>query len=229
MSVSVLHREIYSEREAARILRMPPSTLHYWLEGGERRGKTYAPVIRIEPTGSKAVTWAEFVEAAMLRRYRREQNIPMAELREVIDRLRRETGAPYPLAHEAPFIGAGRQLVSRIQDEVGLDPDFCLISIVRQQLMLTPASKEFYDRVVWQEGTAVAWRPDADPESTRTHRSRTTRRAPERRRHQHRGALGARRGRRGRREHRRGVRPDPARRPLRPRLREPPSRRGVTA
>jgi hypothetical protein len=32
----ILDRELYSEAEAARLLRLAPSTLHWWLEGGER-------------------------------------------------------------------------------------------------------------------------------------------------------------------------------------------------
>ena len=35
---------MYSESEAARLLRVPQGTLNYWLEGGQRRGKTYRPV-----------------------------------------------------------------------------------------------------------------------------------------------------------------------------------------
>lgn len=63
-TLSVLEREMYSEAEAARLLGVAQSTLHYWLEGGERRGKTYPPVIRPEPHGHRTpVTWAEFVEA----------------------------------------------------------------------------------------------------------------------------------------------------------------------
>ena len=42
-TTSVLDREMFSEAEAARLLRVPQSTLHYWLEGGVRRGKTYKP------------------------------------------------------------------------------------------------------------------------------------------------------------------------------------------
>jgi len=45
--MSVLDREMFSEAEAARLLRVPQSTLNYWLEGGERRDKTYKPVIRL--------------------------------------------------------------------------------------------------------------------------------------------------------------------------------------
>ncbi len=49
MTTTVLDREMYTEAEAARLLRVSPSTLHYWLEGGERRNKTYQPIIRLSP------------------------------------------------------------------------------------------------------------------------------------------------------------------------------------
>lgn len=91
-------------------------------------GKQYRPIIREEPRGSRTVTWAEFVEAGLLRQHRRERNVPMAELRAVIDKLRAELGVPFPLGHEEPFVGAGRQLVREIQDDVALDPDFFLVA-----------------------------------------------------------------------------------------------------
>lgn len=52
MTVSVLNREMYSEAEAARLLRLPQGTLHYWLEGGRRRNKQYKPILRVEPQGN---------------------------------------------------------------------------------------------------------------------------------------------------------------------------------
>jgi hypothetical protein len=42
MNVSILERELFSEAEAARLLRVAQGTLHYWLEGGTKRGKTCA-------------------------------------------------------------------------------------------------------------------------------------------------------------------------------------------
>lgn len=54
------------------------------------------PVIRLQPRGDRAVTWAEFVEAGLLREYRRTHRVPMAELRTFIDLLREELGVPYP-------------------------------------------------------------------------------------------------------------------------------------
>lgn len=49
MAVSVLDREMFTAAAAARLLSVPQATLNYWLEGGERQGKVYRPVIRVEP------------------------------------------------------------------------------------------------------------------------------------------------------------------------------------
>jgi hypothetical protein len=102
VNIDVLDREIFSEAEAARLLGVAQATLHYWLEGGTRRSKEYPPVIRTTPRDKRSVTWAEFVEAGMLRQYRRELMVPMHELRSFIDRLRDRLGIPYPLAHAQP-------------------------------------------------------------------------------------------------------------------------------
>jgi uncharacterized protein (DUF433 family) len=164
MSVSVLDREMYSEAEAARLLRVPQNTLNYWLQGGERRGKTYQPVIRPEPRGGRApVTWAEFIEAGLLRSYRR-SGIPMAELRAFIDLLRDRYEIPYPLADRRPYI-AGRQLVLDAQEEAGLDPDFWLVAPVHGQLLLLPPSDAFLQRVTWEGDLAAGWRPHEDEAS----------------------------------------------------------------
>jgi uncharacterized protein (DUF433 family) len=156
-----LEQEMYTEAEAARLLRVPQSTLHYWLEGGERRGTVYKPVLRIEPRRSRTVSWAEFVEAALLREYRQVKRIPMAELRAVIDQMREEFGVPYPLAHRPPFV-SGRKLIYEAQVEAGLDPEFCLVAAVSGQYVLTAPSESFLERVVWENDVAAGWRPLAD-------------------------------------------------------------------
>src|SRR5882724_9715628 len=145
MSVTVLDREMYTEAAAARLLGLAQSTLNYWLEGGVRRGKQYRPVIRIEPRGERAaVTWGEFLEAALLREYRR-RSVPMLELRSFIDKVRRDFGVPYPLAHHRPYVG-GKKLLVEAQNESGLDADFCLIALVRDQPVLTAAADSFVQR-----------------------------------------------------------------------------------
>jgi uncharacterized protein (DUF433 family) len=165
MGVSVLDREMFSEAEAARLLRMPQRTLNYWLEGGQVRGRTYRPVIRVEPQGGHAaVTWAEFVEAGLLREYRRAHGIPMAELRAFIDQMRQRFGIPYPLASERPY-ASGRDLVAQAQEDADLDAGLCLVAVVRNQFVLTPAADSFYRRVTWEGDVAAAWRPHDDPQS----------------------------------------------------------------
>jgi uncharacterized protein (DUF433 family) len=164
VTVATLEREMFSEAEAARLLRVAQSTLHYWLEGGKRGARTYEPVIRIQPEGRRSVTWAEFIESGLLRQYRREHKVPMAELRAFIDGLRERMGVPYPLAHERPFV-ADRQLVREAQDEAGLDAEYCLVAEARGQLVLTGPSELFVQRVGWAEGIAESWRPHEDPRS----------------------------------------------------------------
>ena len=165
MSVTVLDREMYTEAAAARLLGLAQGTLNYWLEGGERRGKVYRPVIRVEPRGDRAaVTWAEFIEAGLLREYRRKHGVPMAELRAFIDVVRERYGVPYPLADRRPYI-SGRELLSHAQDAAGLDPDFCLVAEVRGQYVLTSPADSFLRRVTWDGDIAVEWRPHNDPQS----------------------------------------------------------------
>ena len=85
--VVVLEGEMFSTGEAARLLRVPDSTLRWWLEGGTRRGTVYPPVIRPKPTGSTTVAWGEFVEAGLLRQYRRIHDVPLSALRAFTDQM----------------------------------------------------------------------------------------------------------------------------------------------
>ncbi|MDQ1378449.1 MAG: hypothetical protein QOE07_42 [Acidimicrobiaceae bacterium] len=163
--MDVLDREMYAEAEAARLLKLPQGTLHYWLEGGQRATRTYLPVIRVEPTGSRVVTWGEFVEAALLRQYRRKHKVPMAELRAVIERLRERLGVPYPLAHSKPFVGPGRRLLLAEQEAAHLPGDFWLVAIADGQPTLTAPSETFFERVEWDQDLALGWRPAADNDS----------------------------------------------------------------
>ncbi|MDQ2876591.1 MAG: DUF433 domain-containing protein [Actinomycetota bacterium] len=164
MSVTVLERELYTEAAAARLLGVAQNTLNYWLEGGERRGRVYRPVIRVEPRGSRApVTWGEFLESALLRQYRG-LNVPMLELRDFIDKVREKTEVPYPLAHLRPYVG-GRELLVEAQNESGLEADYCLIAYVRDQPVLTPPAESFVQRVTWDGDIGAGWRPHEDSRS----------------------------------------------------------------
>lgn len=159
MTSTVLDREMYTESAAARLLRMPPGTLHYWLEGGKRGSKTYQPVIREHPTGRRTVTWAEFVEAGLLREYRT-RKVPMLELRNFIDSLRQKFQLPYPLAHARPFV-EGRELIWDAQEDANLSAEFSLVAEVKNQfVLLGPAQTYYHQRVTWADDIAAQWRPD---------------------------------------------------------------------
>lgn len=164
-NLEILERDMYSEAEAARLLNVAQSTLHYWLDGGSRRGRTYQPVVRTHPTGQRRVTWAEFVEAGLLREYRQGHGIPMAELRLFIESLRSKLDVPYPLAHLRPFT-SGKRLFYEAQSAAGLTGEFCLVAVAGDQLLLTPAAESFMRRVTWVDDVAMGWRPAADPDST---------------------------------------------------------------
>ncbi len=141
--VQVLQRELYTIAEAAHLLRLPRSTLRWWLEGRDPR----PPVIRAEPTGSSNVTWGEFVEAGFLREYRK-LDVSLQHLRPVIEGLRHEFGVPYPLAHFRLFVGSGQRLVLETQKSAKLPSELSIVfEVVGGQLLLSSAAESFMSKV----------------------------------------------------------------------------------
>lgn len=153
----ILHQEFYTESYAAQLLGIPPSTLHYWLEGGTRNSTTYPPILRKRSTGSRNVTWAEFVEAGFLRGYRRDLGVSMQELREFTEILRDEFGVPYPLATKTPWVATGK-LVIAAQEKAGLPEDLWLYAPVGKQGLLLPAAQSFLERVEFENNVVVRWK-----------------------------------------------------------------------
>ncbi len=172
--VALLEREMYAEAEAARLLNVAQSTLHYWLEGKTGRGgKVHRPVIRQKPKGTgAAVTWAEFVEAGLLRQYRRELKVPLPELRAFIDLLRKQFDVPYPLADRRPY-ASGKALVLQAQEQAGLPGELWLVTVAGGQLLLTPPSESFLRRAPGR----VRSPPDGGRTRTRTPLCSSTRRS----------------------------------------------------
>jgi len=162
--LSLLDRELYDESLAARVLGVPKSTLHWWLEGGSRRGRSYDPVLRPVPTGSKVVTWGESVEARYLREYRRTLRVPLAELRNFIAYLRTELGVAYPLATAQPWVGPGRHLLLKASEEAHLPDEYwpVVMSPHSGQPLLLPSADRFLTRVEFEtpsEGAVIRMFP----------------------------------------------------------------------
>ena len=143
--VSILERPVYGVAEAASILGLRPDRARAWLDGYERQGVNYPPVIRLQPTGADIVTWGEFVELGYLREYRR-KGVPLQRLRPVIDDLRREFGTPYPLATAQPYI-YGKELVLELQEKNDLPRQIAIVISTGQTIALAEEAGRFFKKV----------------------------------------------------------------------------------
>ena len=74
-------------------------------------------------------------------------------------RLREEFG-PYPLARARPLLDvSGRELIRRVQDEVGLDRELSLVVVRNDQVILDLPVRHFTESVDYDRGVAIALRP----------------------------------------------------------------------
>ena len=147
--VSILERPVYGLTEAAGLLGLRSDRTRAWLDGYERHGVRYAPVIREAHTGDDIVTWGEFIELGYLREYRR-CGVPLQRLRPVIDELRREFATPYPLATAQPFV-MGRELVLEVQERNDLPSAIAMVIRSGQQVMLTDVANRFFRKVEFEK------------------------------------------------------------------------------
>lgn len=138
MSVaSMLDREVYVYAEVDRLIGLAGGTAKRWINGYERSGKVYDPILRVSARDTQWVTWGEFVEARMLAEYRNRNKVPIARQREAIERLRAMFNLRYPLAHLRPFMSTFDHDLTMTGPEVGL-PD-TEISIRTGQALLGDA------------------------------------------------------------------------------------------
>jgi uncharacterized protein (DUF433 family) len=159
MADSLLDRAIYSYADVDRLVGLHSGTAKRWLEGYERAGKFYDPVLRPEPTGGDAVTWGEMVEARLLAEFR-SRDVPVQRLRPAIVQLRQEFGR-YPLAHSRPFLDVdGRELVRVVQEQVGLERQLQLVVVRNGQLVLAESAERFSSAVEYVGDVVGLLRPD---------------------------------------------------------------------
>lgn len=134
------------------------------------RGRAGAtpPVVREVSTGDEAVTWGEFVETRLLAQYR-DAGVPMIRMRPAIDLLREQLQTRYPLASARTWLDVdGRELVWKVQDQVGLERPLALVVVRTGQAVLdwSPPAEAFRRSVEWTtDGNGVQPRlvhPDVD-------------------------------------------------------------------
>lgn len=117
---SMLDREVYVYAEVDRLIGLRSGTARRWINGYQRAGKSYNPVLRATPKDSAWVTWGEFVEVRMLTEYRDIKKIGLPRLRATVASLRDLYGIDYPLAHFKPFLSVHERDLIIGGQEVGL-------------------------------------------------------------------------------------------------------------
>ena len=154
---NLLDRKVYTYAQIDDLLGLRTSTAQRWIDGYTRQGRTYAPVIREHGTGAAVATWGEFVECRFLAEYR-EAGVPMLHMRPVVEKLRRALRTPYPLASAQLWLEPqGKEIVARVQDELGLEPSLYVVRTNDQLLPIdwTPPSRRFQDSLKWSEDPSV--------------------------------------------------------------------------
>ena len=120
MSVlSMLDRDVYLYSEVDRLIGLRGGTTRRWINGYERAGKQYDPILRSAPRATEWVTWGEFVEARVLAEFREE--VPTRRLRAAVESLRATYRIDYPLAHLRPYLSAANRELTIGGGEVGLE------------------------------------------------------------------------------------------------------------
>ncbi|WJK41571.1 DUF433 domain-containing protein [Solwaraspora sp. WMMA2056] len=156
---------MFTEAAAARLLRVPPSTLRRWLAVTDGRQRRSDPADgRAGPPGRRMLDWAEFVEAAYLREHRQLHRVSMTGLPIFLASLRDQFGVPHPIADRRVFTD-GRAVVRKVQAAAGLHPRWWLVVTIGDRLTLTPQAAAFHRRVDWAGNTAASYRPDPNPDS----------------------------------------------------------------
>lgn len=155
--VDLLERPTHTMASTDHLLGLSAGTARRWIDGYQRKGVAYPPVVRLRRTGDDTVTWGEFVECRMLSGYR-DRGVPMVRMRPAIDLLRERLGTPYPLATSKPYV-ADRDLVLRAQVESGLDQKLYLVVVRNDQLVLNDPANSFFEEVEWADEVAQAVAP----------------------------------------------------------------------
>jgi uncharacterized protein (DUF433 family) len=154
--VSLLDRPVYTYAEADRLLHLTPGTAKRWINGYERGGRWYDPVLRERPRETPWVTWGEFTETRLLAEYRAAL-VPMIKLRPVVAWLRDQLQKRYPLAYGSTFVRPdGRELLVRAQEAAGLEQGLWMVVPSGQGALLTTGALRYQQATHFLEETGPA-------------------------------------------------------------------------
>jgi uncharacterized protein (DUF433 family)/transposase len=161
--VDLVNRPTYGLAQVDRLLGLPGGTARRWIDGYERAGKQYPPVVRESSTGDEIATWGEFVETRLLSEYR-DAGVPLIRMRPAVEALRQELKVRYPLASARTWLRAeGRELVRVVQEKVGLDPHLALVVVDSGQVLCWSAEADSFRSAIDWSGKG----DDAEPRRLR--------------------------------------------------------------
>ena len=104
---------MYSFTEAARVLRVPASTLRNWTKGVDyANGSRFEPVMPIEQD-ARAITFNNLIEAYVLSSIRRDYNVPLPVVRESLKFVESEMKVERPLLRQDFLTDGARLFVER--------------------------------------------------------------------------------------------------------------------
>lgn len=147
MSVTYLERPIYGFAQVDDLLGLKGGTARRWIDGYERRGREYSPIVREARRGDELVTWGEFIETRVLAAYR-DAGVPMLRMRPVVEGLRQRFQVRYPLATIRPYIDDELRVVYEVQEEAHLEDSMRLVVEAGSgQYVLAPDVRRFRNKI----------------------------------------------------------------------------------
>ena len=155
-------RLLYTYPEVDRILDLGAGTARRWIDGYDRAGVAYDPVVRSRSTEAPLVTWGEFIEVYYLARFRR-SGIPLQRLRATLHAARVRTGSHYLFAHDEVLYADPERLevIHEIQEEYEF-PTFLVVRTGQLELAIDPDARQRLERITYDQGVAIALRPRLD-------------------------------------------------------------------
>ncbi len=163
---NLLSRQVYLYSDVDRLVGLPTGTARRWINGYERSGRRYDPILRVKSQETEWATWGEFVETRILAEYR-DKSIRTTRLRSAVEQLRRIFDMDYPLAHLRPYLAAdaGELTIDRTR----LDPldDEGRLALRTSQLLLSAPGQEVMQHAmlaVDSQGEKFAAELTSDPD-----------------------------------------------------------------
>ncbi|HKX45839.1 MAG TPA: DUF433 domain-containing protein [Planctomycetota bacterium] len=133
---SFVDRPLYPVTDAARALRLPQSTVDWWVRGRDH----YRPVVELADPADRLLSFRNLCEVWVLQSLRRKHRVSLPSIRQAIDEIRERTGYEHPLVQQELLTDGRSVLYERFGD---------LIDASRGGQGVFEVARPFLDRVEW--------------------------------------------------------------------------------